>query len=228
MKIRLVPSMILAALLVLMSVALFDIAYSQPLPPPGAVPNTEGKTPIGMPVVQRGNAGWHVIVYLRDSNGWYTDGGLSCPHGVCESWPAFSQRLYNYHMAPERMKAFADAWQAEIKFNCSAAIREEQTPRGELCRERRVVYCANLPNGAKCLPPDPVKRYVVKTNGTSLTRPVYAFDGTTRGTKEIGRASVGQPCSLHMPTLASGSDLWASFGPDFEPSKVALCGVAPN
>ena len=69
--------------------------------------------------------------------------------------------------------------------------------------------------------------HAVKANGTVLTRPAYLLTAGVRGTKEVARATVGQPCDLTKPTLASGTDVWAQFGPDFVAGRVALCAAIP-
>lgn len=68
-----------------------------------------------------------------------------------------------------------------------------------------------------------VVTYAVKANGTSTTRPVYTLVNGVRGTSSVGRATVGERCNVTRPTLASGADLWAEFGPGFVSGVVALC-----
>ena len=72
-------------------------------------------------------------------------------------------------------------------------------------------------------PPPPVYTHAVKPNGLILTRPAYALTNGVRGTREVSRATVGQPCDTTRPTLASGADLWSEFGPAFTAGVVALC-----
>lgn len=74
-------------------------------------------------------------------------------------------------------------------------------------------------------PPDVI--YRVKVNGTSTTRPAYMLANGVRGTTSVGRATVGERCLTGRPTLASGSDLWAEFGPANAPGVIALCARAP-
>ena len=76
--------------------------------------------------------------------------------------------------------------------------------------------------------PPVVTTHTVKTNGTALTRPAYTLTNGVRGSVSIGRADVGQPCDLTKPTIASGADVWASFGPTPEAGKVALCVKTTN
>jgi len=80
---------------------------------------------------------------------------------------------------------------------------------------------------ASAPPPPPPAAYTVKTNGAALDRPAYLLTNGVRGTTSVGRALVNQPCSTTLPSLASGLDLWASFGPDFVSGKVALCAKTP-
>lgn len=82
-------------------------------------------------------------------------------------------------------------------------------------------YCGAAP--VMPAPPAPTYTHFVKTNGLVSTRPAYLLTAGVRGTKEVARAAVAQPCDLTRPLLASGADVWAEFGPAFEPGKVALC-----
>jgi len=79
----------------------------------------------------------------------------------------------------------------------------------------------------------PAPSYVVKPNASSTKalpdRPAYSLANGVRGSKELGRALVGQPCTTALPTLAStGTDLWASFGPAPTAGVVALCNKKEN
>lgn len=76
-------------------------------------------------------------------------------------------------------------------------------------------YC-----GAEPVPP---VLWRVKTNGVLTTRPARALTNGVLGTREIARATVGQPCDITKPTYQSGADLWASFGPTPTAGVVALC-----
>lgn len=84
---------------------------------------------------------------------------------------------------------------------------------------------ANRPADDVTPPPPPVAVYThaVKANGASADRPAYKLINGVRGTATVARATVGMSCNLTRPTLASGTDVWAEFGPDFAPGVVALC-----
>lgn len=73
------------------------------------------------------------------------------------------------------------------------------------------------------IPVPPAPQWKVKANLSSTTRPAYTLVDGVRGTKEVGRATVGALCDSKRPSLASGMDLWAEFAPAFAPGVVALC-----
>lgn len=114
-----------------------------------------------------------------------------------------------------------------------AQVTEPQSPRGQACAELRRLLAADRPTyepPPPPPPPPPAYTHAVKVNTactlpTGCTRPVYMLINGARSTTSIGRADVGQPCDLTKPTLPSGADVWASFGPLFEPGKVALCSA---
>jgi len=76
-------------------------------------------------------------------------------------------------------------------------------------------------------PPDVL--YVVgRATAADGTRPAYPFREGTRSTTSSGRAIAGQPCEPRQGYAeASGSDLWAVFGPAFDPERVTLCVKKP-
>lgn len=80
---------------------------------------------------------------------------------------------------------------------------------------------------AKIRPPD--QAYIVATaTASDGTRPAYPFANGVRSTIASGRATSGQPCQPSKGYLqASGTDLWAVFGPVFDASRVALCVRKP-
>jgi hypothetical protein len=96
----------------------------------------------------------------------------------------------------------------------------------------QALVAAGPPNGTGwsappvCTEPTRPVTHRVKANGTALDRPAYTLINGVRGTTAVGRALVGQPCDLNKPTLASGADVWAQFGPDFVAGRVALCAKA--
>lgn len=79
-------------------------------------------------------------------------------------------------------------------------------------------YCWAAPT----VPRPTVYTHKVKVNATLPDRPVRTLAAGVLTTTTL-RALVGQPCDLTKPTLASGSDVWAEFGPAFASGKVALC-----
>lgn len=112
----------------------------------------------------------------------------------------------------------------ETVFNSLAA--GEQQPKDE---EWPAILAATSDVQSKMVAIRPKdKIYVVKANtrcttATGCTRPVYELKDGVLSTKEIGRSPVGSLCSLARPKLASGSDFWAEFAPNFVAGAVTLC-----
>lgn len=169
--------------------------------------------------------GWYIGGFCRTAEGKFAPWGYACTHGACLSAGTLAEQVSSDLRAanPEAaMKSRIDAAQAtscygpvtgSLKTVCDALFAElfDKRPWG-------------APVEAAAAPaPEPAMQYAVKANGTATTRPAYSLTEGVRGTKEVARAAVGQPCKTDRPTLASGSDLWAEFGTDFKPGMVALC-----
>lgn len=177
---------------------------------------------------QRTDAGWYAFVACKNqSTGLFDMYGGACRHGVCNQsdwWAAIAN--YGTAIGDEAKKSsFRASWDKIITNDCTAPSAAD-VPVCDAYKAKRDQVQAALNTVVQPPPPAsaPTVTHRVKTNGTSTTRPAYALANGVRGTKEIGRADVGSDCDLSKPTLPStGSDVWASFGPNFTSGVVALC-----
>jgi hypothetical protein len=81
---------------------------------------------------------------------------------------------------------------------------------------------AFLARHAAARPPTSYPHYVAPNSAstsTPPTRPVYELAGGVRGTREVGRANVGEGCN---PAIARSGDYMA-FSPEFRADRVTLC-----
>jgi hypothetical protein len=103
-----------------------------------------------------------------------------------------------------------------------------QTTWDNIRAEALVAMVADAPSPPASAPP-PIPMFKVKDNSASTTvprtRPAYGLGGGVLGTKELGRAVVGEACSPGRPTLAAKTvgETWMEFGPAFVPGVVAIC-----
>lgn len=164
----------------------------------------------------RRDNGWHIWWYTRRADNVVISEGLSCKHGACVTKQAFMDAVDTLHTAADPVVAVKAAWPV---LDCAT--------EPALCNERIAVrqpgYAAADRTLARFAPAPQTYTHSVKVNGTTTTRPAYLLVDGVRGTKEAARATVGQPCDLTKPKLASGSDWWASYGPEFVSGRVALC-----
>lgn len=179
---------------------------------------------IGNVTLERTDAGWyghHYCVVTNAQGQRYTvPVGFACVHGTCLTAGAFSSLIASLRTSADPAGAAKARWDASFGTDCETATGTLKTVCDSMFKSAR----ENRPIGAPMLPdPVAVPQFAVKQNLTSSTRPAYTLTSGVRGTKEVARATVGQPCKADRPTLASGSDLWAEFGPDFKPGVVALC-----
>ena len=112
-------------------------------------------------------------------------------------------------------------WETLLYTACNSLVAANQVPLDPL----PAGYCKPP---TPVLPPAPTYTHAVKANGVSPDRPAFLLTAGVRGTKEVSRATVGQPCDLTKPTLASGTEVWAQFAPDFVAGRVALCAANPT
>lgn len=185
---------------------------------PHCIPGLYG-TQVGNAGYDRTDAGWYGYFYCRKADGGLTLNTFACVHGSCLPIGTFADRVTTMKRGANPVETIKAAWDAEFGNKCAEATGQLKT----VCDQAKAAAQANMPAIEPPPPPPPVYTHSVKVNGTSATRPVYLLTNGVRGTTSVGRATVGQPCDLSNPTLPSGADVWASFGPLFEPGKVALC-----
>lgn len=212
---------------------------------PDCIPGVYGQQYPGSSITGplRGDSGWYGWGWCTGSNGAPYPVYRLCAHGECASdiGAAVGRTMADLgrQLLGSSKRAVYGAWVEAnpVAFHCQdeggAQVVAPDTPRGQACRELRALMAADLATFYTAPPPPPpppppvythaVKRNPSCTTPTGCTRPVFELKDGVRDPREIGRADVGQPCDLTKPTLASGSDVWASFGPLFEPGKVALC-----
>lgn len=209
----------------LILLALLCVQTSAHAAPP-CIPGLYG-TQVGNAGYDRTDAGWYAYHYCRKADGSISMHYIACVHGSCLPIGTFADRVTTMKRGANPVETLQAAWDAEFGNKCSGATGALKT----VCDQANAVAVANKPAGDATPPPPPpppiVYTHAIKPNGTSSTRPVYMLVNGVRSTTSIGRADVGQPCDLTAPTLPSGSDVWAQFGPAFEPGKVALCALKP-
>lgn len=215
-------AMIFATILFL--VAAFHQAHAAPL----CLAGYAGTPAPFMPRWERGSEGHHVYWWCKRPDGVVTNGGFSCRHGVCD-FGKFSDTLQAITISASKEAAASSAWNSNVTKQCDVPADLADAAFSALCVERKAILNANAAVWLAGLvqpvpaPTAPVYTHAVKTNGTATTRPAYALTSGVRGTKEIARATVGQPCKA-----ASGTaDQWLIFGPAFAANVVALCARMP-
>lgn len=165
-------------------------------------------SPTGATIVWRG-------MWCPDGKGGWNAYVHRCVEGrTCLDAVALESELHTAVRTPNPLEAL------------KTAIAKYQSP--PLANEKEDWYFAGVKALEELKKIKPVvATFRVKKNffcsAEPCTRPVFSLVNGTRDTKEIGRALVGQACKVDRPTLASGDDLWAEFGPDFKPQQVALC-----
>jgi len=187
----------------------------------------------------RGDAGWHAYAFCIGEGGKPVYVYRTCAHGECMSMSAVYQTIGNL-ITTSVGKDRAEVVQAYTNTNptlyhcgirppgvAAPAVPMPGTPpagsaRAKACDELMAAMHKDWPT-TNTVPVPVTPTYVVKLNGTVPTRPAYTLTDGVRGTKEVGRATVGQRCNIDTPTLASGNDLWAQYGPEFLHGRVALC-----
>jgi hypothetical protein len=172
----------------------------------------------------RGPVGWHLAWFTQSPvDGKIYSDGLSCKHGVC-NLGAFGDYIRLSRLDPDEYARGVDALEklkALGKIDCVA-----EKP---LCDERATWLDTKRPMAeamfalkAAPIPPLPpvlpAITYVVRSNGTNLTRPAYPVVNGVRGTVEVGRATVGASCTLSLGE-------YGTFGPLHAPNIVALCSL---
>lgn len=192
--------------------------------------------------------GWYAFVFCDAGGGRLWPRMAVCAHGECASQVVYGAALGRLQIesfaAPDKAAVFEAAPEASKAFTCGPfdvpaggvqpydpppanpplpplPMAEPGSARALICADAFAAVKLKWPLAA-VLPPPPASAptyvYAVKPNGAFTTRPAYAVINGVRGTKEVARATVGQPCKT--PT----GDGWGEFGPDFKPALVALCG----
>jgi hypothetical protein len=178
----------------------------------------------------RGDAGWYAYGWCTNSDGSPREVYLLCAHGECVPWDQIGMRFRDLAVAAVRSskrEAFGEWFAANQSYTCRGPQAEQtlrpDTPRGRACAELVTLMERDKPAYTPPQPP-PTYTHKVKPNGTAPDRPVYTLKPDGARVLANGRATVGQPCDTSRPTAPStGDDVWAEFGPAFEPGKVALC-----
>ena len=164
----------------------------------------------------RGPLATHLFWFVRNATtGGIDHHGFSCKLDQCD----LQQLIKTANEVLTGLKTPGAAWDESMQFSCDYSRWEPYAGQNEICAERKLalatmrdVWLAGIPRQ--------IALWRVKANGLSSTRPAFTLVGSTRGTKEVARATVGSACDITKPTLASGKELWAEFG---TAGVVALC-----
>ena len=201
---------------------LFLLCFPAFAAPPPVVPGVVGEVSMQFPPrVVRGNAGWHIWWFYRDSELKLYSNGFSCPHGVCDR--SLLASVYQDIMtAPDRIAALNTAWATYITYECKDVLGE-QTPRGAACRERGTTFETNKAVWLAGYVAPAVEVWTVKVNGTQTTRPVQKISETNGLTATTERIAVGKPCYPAVRSFQSSSaNTYMAIDPA-RPDRVAVC-----
>ena len=193
--------------------------------PPPVVPGVVGEVSMQFPPrVVRGDAGWHIWWFYRDSDLKLYSNGFSCPHGVCDRGLLIS--VYQDIMtAPDRIAALNTAWTTHITYECKDVLGE-QTPRGASCRERFATFETNKAVWLAGYVAPAVEVWTVKINGTNATRPVQKISESNGLTATTERVNVGAPCyPLVRKFTNAAANTYAAIDP-LRADRVAVCAKA--
>ena len=171
--------------------------------------------PIGMDWVD-GPLGRHVFFFCAAPAHEYTV-GFSCRYDDCNS-AQLSASILKVARATDKTAAINAEWAAWVKWDCTTPPDE---PKRLLCVER-----AALEQGVmtKALEGYVHPVWMVKPNGTSMTRPAFTLVNGVLGTREAARAPVGADCIMNRPTtpVIGSSDIRAE-GVDGPAGVVTIC-----
>ena len=204
---------------------LFLLCFPAFAAPPTVVPGVVGEVSMQFPPrVVRGDAGWHIWWFYRDSDLKLYSNGFSCPHGVCDRGLLIS--VYQDIMtAPDRIAAMKTAWATHITYECKDVLGE-QTPRGAACRERFATFETNKAVWLAGYVAPAVEVWTVKPNGTQTTRPVQKISATNGLTSTTERIAVGKPCYPAVRSFqSSAANTYMAIDP-LRPDRVAVCAKA--
>ena len=193
-------------------------AFAAPPVVPGVVGEVSMQFP---PRVVRGDAGWHIWWFYRDSDLKLYSNGFSCPHGTC-SRDTLAQAYQDIMTAPDRIAALNAAWTTHITYECKDVV-SEQTARGAACRERFATFETNKSVWLAGYVAPVVEVWTVKINGTQTTRPVQQISATNGLTATTERVNVGAPCyPLVRKFTNAAANTYAAIDP-LRPDRVAVC-----
>ena len=201
---------------------LFLLCFPAFASPPTVVPGVVGEVSMQFPPrVVRGDAGWHIWWFYRDSDLKLYSNGFSCPHGVCDRGLLIS--VYQDIMtAPDRIAALNTAWATHITYECKNVLGE-QTPRGAACRERFATFETNKAVWLAGYVAPAVEVWTVKLNGTNATRPVQKISESNGLTATTERVNVGAPCYPAVRKFTNAAaNTYAAIDP-LRTDRVAVC-----
>lgn len=169
----------------------------------------------------RGPLATHLFWFVRNTEtGGIDNHGFSCQEDKCD----LQLLIKTANEVLTGLKTPAAAWGESMTFGCDYNRWQPYAGENPICAERKLAL-ATMQDGWLQGIPRQINLWRVKSNGLFSTRPAYALVNGDRGSKEVARATVGTPCDITKPTLASGKDLWAEFG---TAGVVALCAkVSP-
>ena len=201
---------------------LFLLCFPAFAAPPPVVPGVVGEVSMQFPPrVVRGDAGWHIWWFYRDSDLKLYSNGFSCPHGVCDRG-LFASVYQDIMTAPDRIAAMKTAWATHITYECKDVLGE-QTARGASCRERFATFEANKAVWLAGYVAPAVEVWTVKPNGTQTTRPVQKISATNGLTSTTERIEVGKPCYPAVRSFqSSAANTYMAIDP-LRPDRVAVC-----
>ena len=189
---------------------------------PACIPSIYGEQ-VGNLADRRDDDGRYGVFMCKLADGSVMPYAWACVHGTCHTVGGFAGIFDAMKQSADPRAAASAAWDANFGSKCETAAGKLALlcARAEKLMEE-VYPLKPVVRIMEDQPPPP--KYAVKANGTATTRPAYTLTAGVRGTKEVARATVKQPCKTSSPTLAStGTDLWAEFGPDYKPGVVAVC-----
>lgn len=212
-------TMLVAAYLVWFGLIFAGVAYAQ-TPAVPVTPSSQCPNSIVSHRHTYGALGQHVAVLCTNSARtelFLT--GFSCVHSSCDM-NAFTGAALRIATASDVRKTIDAEWANAIKWDCDAPPDQ---PRAALCEERKKWVDANVASWASTFKPSV---WVVKRNGTGLTRPAYSFVNGVVGTVIVARPKVTTTvCDLTKPTApATNGDIRAEFG---IPKVVTICERIP-
>ena len=234
-------------LLRLLAVALLLLLPLAAISAPGCIPGLYGPQWPGAKLVPlvRGSHGWYGYGWCKGVDGAPAAAYRLCAHGECAANVGVQvgsiMGQLGLQLVGSTPQAVYGSWvdANPAGYRCDSAgpqVTAPGSPRGLACAELLALMAADAPAYAPPPSPTPVptpppELWRVKRNPQSTsvptTRPVYPLVDGVLGTRALSkRATEGDACDTSKPTLASGADLWASYGASPVSGEVALCAKA--